>query len=160
MSDRALRARSRSRGRSGRSSPEMSDKYASWYAEESFDDGYRAGYQRGCFNDGETRGYLDGLNARRMNKAQGVESDEDSTDDERGNDEGDYDDREAGRAEIMDKIWDLAEEGSELQQLVLDYDNKDKDNEYTYDYDNEETDEEETDDEETDNEETDNEGTD
>ena len=60
----------------------MSDKYASWYAEESFEDGYRAGYQHGCFTDGETRGYLDGLNARRMNKAQGVESDEDSTDDE------------------------------------------------------------------------------
>ena len=93
MSDRAVRARSRSRGRSGRSSPKMSDKYASWYAEESFDDGYRAGYQRGCFNDGETRGYLDGLNARRMNKAQGDESDNDSTDDERDStdDEGDDD---------------------------------------------------------------------
>ena len=83
MSDRALRTRSRSRGRSGRSSPDM---YASWYAEESYEDGYRAGFQQGCFTDGETRGYLDGLNSRRMNKAQqGDESDNDSTDDERRN---------------------------------------------------------------------------
>ena len=79
MSDRALRARSRSRGPSGRSSPQMYDTYA----EESFQDGYRAGYQRGCYMDGESRGFLDGYNARRMKKAQGYGSDEDSAEEER-----------------------------------------------------------------------------
>ena len=149
MSDRALRTRSRSRGRSVRSSPEMPDKYASWYAEESYDDGYRAGFHQGCFTDDETRGYLDGLNSRRMNKAQGDESHDDSTDDERDStdDEGDDDDREARKGEIMDKIWDLAEDGSELQKLVIEYDNEDPDNDYHYEhYHNEEkTDNEETD---------------
>ena len=135
-----------------RSSPEMPDKYASWYAEESYDDGYRAGFHQGCFTDDETRGYLDGLNSRRMNKAQGDESHDDSTDDERDStdDEGDDDDREARKGEIMDKIWDLAEEGSELQKLVLEYDNEDTENDYHYNYDDDETDNEETDNEETD----------
>ena len=154
MSDRALRTRSRSGGRSVRSSPEMPDKYASWYAEESYDDGYRAGFHQGCFTDDETRGYLDGLNSRRMNKAQGDESHDDSTDDERDStdDEGDDDDREARKGEIMDKIWDLAEDGSELQKLVIEYDNEDPDNDYTYEHyhDDEETDNDETDNEETD----------
>ena len=47
----------------------------------------------------------------------------------------------------MDKIWDLAEGGSELQKLVIEYDNEDPDNDYTYEHyhDDEETDNDETD---------------
>ena len=142
MSDRALRARSRSRGPSGRSSPQMYDTYA----EESFQDGYRAGYQRGCYMDGESRGFLDGYNARRMKKAQGDESDEDSTEEENDSTDED-DDKESRKHEIMDKIWNLAEPGSELEKLVLEYDDAsgNTDDEET-DTDTEETDSDDEDD--------------
>ena len=145
MSDRALRARSRSRGPSGRSSPQMYDTYA----EESFQDGYRAGYQRGCYMDGESRGFLDGYNARRMKKAQGYGSDEDSVEEENDStDEDDEDnDKDSRKHEIMDKIWNLAEPGSELEKLVLEYDDAsgNTDDEET-DTDTEETDSDDEDD--------------
>ena len=114
------------------------------YAEESFQDGYRAGYQRGCYMDGESRGFLDGYNARRMKKAQGYGSDEDSVEEENDStDEDDEDnDKDSRKHEIMDKIWNLAEPGSELEKLVLEYDNaSDEDNTDSEDND-EETDEE------------------
>ena len=142
--------RPRFRSRSGRSSPKMYDMYA----EESFEDGYTAGYKRGCFDDGANRGYLDGYNARRLKKAQGNDDDGDTTDTD-GESDGDNDDGNKSRKlEIMDKIWDLAEPGSELEKLVLEYDDEnDKDNtDEEEESDNKDSDEEYSDEEYSDDE--------
>ena len=142
--------RPRFRSRSGRSSPKMYDMYA----EESFEDGYTAGYKRGCFDDGANRGYLDGYNARRLKKAQGNDDNGDTTDTD-GESDGDNDDGNNSRKlEIMDKIWDLAEPGSELEKLVLEYDDEnDKDNtDEEEESDNKDSDEEYSDEEYSDDE--------
>ena len=140
MSDRrALRTRSQSHGRSGCSSPQMYEAYA----EESFADGYIDGYQRGCFTDGQRRGYMDGLNARRMRKAQDDDDDEGEGDEEStdGESDDDEDDGESSKHKIMDKIWNLAEPGSELEKLVLEYDNASDEDNTDNESDHEETDE-------------------
>ena len=137
MSDRSRRRRSPSRGRSesrGRSPPlEYTEttrtittrhKYAT--ESECYRNYYQADFDQTVETTSDERPY---------------ESDEDSADGD--ND----DDRKSRRREIMDKIWDLADPGSELEKLVREYDNE-SDN-----TDDEETDGEETDESEYDNEE-------